>query len=126
VLEGLLKDCLVHSTKNVDTFVFEGTATEEIPRFLHFGSLFPCNFLMLRWIFQANVVESISADLNRFKPLVGISVITTNDIDIFVSNINSSMSHTSNVELRMFIQGVHAFINLINFIGRAVPFCTTD
>ena len=63
-LEALLKDGLIHTTKNVDAIVLEGTAAKEVAGFLHLWSLLPSDFLMLRWILDANIGESILADFD--------------------------------------------------------------
>lgn len=126
MLQRLLQDSLVHATKNVDAFVLEGTATEEVAGILHFCTLFPSDFFVLCGILEANVMKSITAYLNRLEPLVGVSVVTTNNVDIFVSDINSSMPYTANIEYRMLVQSIHALINLVDFFGRAVAFGPTN
>ena len=98
MLKGLLQYSLVHTTKNVDALVLEGTAAKEIASILHLSPLFPSDFLVFGRVLDADVVESILADLNRFKPLISVSIVASNDVDIFVSNVHSCMSNTSNIK----------------------------
>lgn len=95
MLKSLLQKSLIHSSENVDLVVLESYTTEIVAWFFHLSTLLPLYFFELAWIFNTHISKSILADFHWFQPLISVSIVATNYIDIFVSNVYSSMTYTA-------------------------------